>query len=522
METLRHLDGEISDAVTDRFLRYVRFDTESFDNGGKEIPSSPGQMDLAKHVVEEADGMGIEGTIQPFGVELILPATVQGKKSTAFTAHLDKVAPGNGVKPIVHDNYDGRDLVLDGRITTVREFPDLAKHIGKTVITSDGTTVLGADDCAGLAEIMTAFEVIKNYNLPHGELRAWFTFDEETSLYGAQELDNLKHFVDAAYPVDGSVDTLGVDTFNARNAFLTINPEEDLKTGYEMTIRIKGKDVFPGYAKADDKGEGGMVDPFRSLPLVLQQLTQTGRVHATTSLSGNCDELELKVLLGPNEITAKLAHEIFKITLPKVKNPYNAAEVEVVEDLAFREDVKDYDLTSVSLLLDSIDYSESAEQTSGYDPYIQPYVILPGEGQIKIFTLLRAFEDDQSIEQEARMLKLSETFGDSASMNVKFSYGNIRDVLAAHPQIRQYAEDALRMTGMEPNADPTRGGTEGAVFTLSREVFKGEEPGRQMPGCNLPSAEKKGAHSKHEWVGQQTLVDSTHNIINLARIYGVR
>ena len=224
----------------ERLIDYAKIHTTSDEESGLH-PSFAGEFDLANLLVKELKEIGMQGTRvdEHCYVYAFLPATPGYENSTklGFIAHMDTSpeASGKDVKPILRPNYDGSDIVLEGSgdILSVSRFPELKSYIGDTLITTDGTTLLGADDKAGVAEIMTAMETIISENIPPGELWVGFTPDEEIG-EGADFFD-LKNFgATYAYTVDGGdVNALEYENFNAASA----------------DISIKGVSVHPGSAK---------------------------------------------------------------------------------------------------------------------------------------------------------------------------------------------------------------------------------------------------------------------------------
>ncbi len=224
----------------ERFLNYVKIHTTS-DEESDLHPSFKGEFDLANILVDELKALGMSGVRvdEHCYVYAYLPATPGYENATklGFIAHMDTSpeASGKDVKPIIRENYDGSDIVLvgTGDILSVSRFPELKDFIGDTIITTDGTTLLGADDKAGVAEIMTAMDTIITENIPHGEIWVGFTPDEEIG-EGADFFD-LKNFgATYAYTVDGGdVNALEYENFNAAGA----------------EIAIKGVSVHPGSAK---------------------------------------------------------------------------------------------------------------------------------------------------------------------------------------------------------------------------------------------------------------------------------
>ena len=226
--------------VEERFLKYVSYWTTS-DEENEQIPSSNHQFELAKELEAELKELGLEKVIltDHCYVYGLLPATAgyEHVKAIGFIAHMD-TAPdysGKDVKPQVIENYDGKDVLLkgSGEYLKVSDFPDLESLAGRTLITTDGTTLLGSDDKAGLAEIMTAIEQIIASGVPHGDIWIGFTPDEGVG-HGA-DLFDLDYFkADFAYTLDGDYEgEVAFENFNAASA----------------SFQVKGVNVHPGEAK---------------------------------------------------------------------------------------------------------------------------------------------------------------------------------------------------------------------------------------------------------------------------------
>ena len=225
--------------VTDKFLRYVSYDTQSDENSTSQ-PSTFKQLVLLRQLVDELHAMGISNaSIDKDGyVMASIDSNVDAKvPAIGFIAHVDTSpdAPGANIHPKFVVDYDGSDIPLgDGRILTVAEFPELLNYKGQTLITTDGTTLLGADDKAGVAEIMCAAEYIMNHpEFKHGPVKIAFTPDEEIGR-GVVAFDVARFGADYAYTMDGGmVGELEYENFNAASA----------------KIHIQGRNIHPGYAK---------------------------------------------------------------------------------------------------------------------------------------------------------------------------------------------------------------------------------------------------------------------------------
>ncbi|NRS89949.1 tripeptide aminopeptidase [Flavobacterium sp. 7E] len=227
--------------IIDRFISYVTVDTES-DPNSTTTPSTAKQWDLANKLVEELKKIGMQDvTIDDKSyIMATLPSNVDHEVPTiGFVAHFDTTPDftGANVNPQIIKNYDGKDIVLNAEqniILSPSYFKDLLQYKGQTLITTDGTTLLGADDKAGITEIVTAMEfLINNPDIKHGKIRVGFTPDEEIGR-GAHHFDVAKFGAEWAYTMDGSqIGELEYENFNAAGAKIT----------------FKGKSVHPGYAK---------------------------------------------------------------------------------------------------------------------------------------------------------------------------------------------------------------------------------------------------------------------------------
>ena len=230
--------------ILDRFLRYVSVDTQSDENSESQ-PSSAKQLDLLRMLRDELTAMGVEATLDEYGyVMATLPSNIDRKvPAVGFIAHVDTSpdASGANVRPQIIENYDGGDIALKGvpgLFLKPSEFPELLAHKGETIITTDGTTLLGADDKAGVAEIMNAVQyMVEHPEFKHGEIRIGFTPDEEIGR-GVVKFDVKKFGAEYAYTMDGGeVGELEFENFNAASA----------------KIHIQGRNVHPGYAKGKMK-----------------------------------------------------------------------------------------------------------------------------------------------------------------------------------------------------------------------------------------------------------------------------
>ncbi len=224
--------------ILDKFLRYVSFDTQSSEESPSQ-PSTAKQLKLLSQLQGELQQMGIEASLDEYGyVMATIPAnTASNAPKLGFIAHVDTSpdAPGCNIKTQIIENYDGGDVVLgDGKSLKVSEFPEMQLYRGQTLITTDGTTLLGADDKAGVAEIMCAAEYMMTHpEFKHGEVKIAFTPDEEIGR-GVVKFDVKKFGADYGYTMDGGmIGELEYENFNAAGA----------------KIHIAGRNIHPGYAK---------------------------------------------------------------------------------------------------------------------------------------------------------------------------------------------------------------------------------------------------------------------------------
>ena len=260
------------DQIVNRFLKYVSFDTQS-DEASSSTPSTEKQFRLAEYLVEELRAVGLEEVemdAQGY-VYATLPSNVEHAVPTiGFIAHIDTSpdASGANVQPRIVQNYDGTDIVLDaeaGIVTAVEKFPELLRHVGEDLIVTDGHTLLGADDKAGIAEIVSAMAyLVQHPEVKHGRVRVAFNPDEEIGR-GAHQFDVERFGCEWAYTMDGGeVGELEFENFNAASA----------------RIDITGVSVHPGFAK--DK----MVNAARLATELVQKMPAAEVPEATTGYEG--------------------------------------------------------------------------------------------------------------------------------------------------------------------------------------------------------------------------------------------
>src|SRR6266542_675282 len=290
--------------LLDRFCRYVRIDTQANENAGT-YPSSPGQLELGGLLLAERRALDLRDASQDeHGIVLAtIPATVRHAAPTiAWIAHLDTSpeTSGKGVKPIVHRDYDGRDVQLPGdpsKVIRVSDNPDLLGVKGKTLVTTDGTTLLGADDKAGLSVIMEAAAyLVAHPEVPHGPIRLCFTCDEEIG-HGVDHLDLKQLGAHVGYTLDGGgVGEIDGETFSADLAIVT----------------IKGIKIHPAIAK------GTMVNAVRIAGQLLEHLPWLTLAPESTAdregflhpyrIEGGVGQVTVRILLR-DFATAKLAEK---------------------------------------------------------------------------------------------------------------------------------------------------------------------------------------------------------------------
>lgn len=224
--------------ITDRFLKYVSFCTTS-DEETNMTPSTPGQMEFAEYLATELKQIGLqEVSLDKNGyIMATLPANIEGKPVVGFIAHMDTApdASGKNIKPRIVSNYDGKDIVLNekqGIVLETAKYPEILNYKGQDIIVTDGTTLLGADDKAGVAEIVSAMEyLVAHPDIKHGKIRVGFTPDEEIG-QGADHFDVKAFGCDFAYTMDGgAVGELEFENFNAASCKITCH----------------GVNVHPGY-----------------------------------------------------------------------------------------------------------------------------------------------------------------------------------------------------------------------------------------------------------------------------------
>lgn len=346
-----------------RFVSYVTVDTES-DPESKTTPSTSKQWDLANSLVEELKQIGMkEVTIDENAyIMATLPSNLDKEAAViGFISHFDTSPDFSGanVKPRIIENYDGEDIILneaENIVLSPKDFDDLLLYKGDTLITTDGTTLLGADDKAGIAEIITAMEyLIQHPEIKHGKIRVGFTPDEEIGR-GAHKFDVKKFGADWAYTMDGSqVGELEFENFNAAGADVT----------------VKGKIVHPGYAKGKMINSMYMaMDFINSLPRLETPEHTEGRqgFFHLHSIKGDVDSTKLQYIIRDHdrghfearkEMISKLANEL------NAQYGHEAIKVEL-KDQYFNMREK------IEPVMHIVDIAEKAMIQAGIKPSIKP------------------------------------------------------------------------------------------------------------------------------------------------------
>lgn len=315
-------------ALVERFFRYVKIDTQSKEEVEDQYPSTEKQKELSRLLVDELKDMGIaDAEMDEFGyVMATLPSNLPAEKTPqipviGFLAHVDTSPEisGRDVNPVLHENYSGGDIILSessGLAIKADENPDLEECMGHDIITSDGSTLLGADDKAGVAEIMTMADVLlKNPTIPRGTIRIGFTPDEEVGA-GTKYFDIEKFGAQYAYTVDsGRAGNVENETFNAATA----------------VFRIKGVGVHPGYAK------GKLVNATRIASEIIKELEDMPAPETTEkkegylhpySMEGGSYEMTLKILIRDFEIEGLKEKSVFLEGLrERVAEKYPAGDI---------------------------------------------------------------------------------------------------------------------------------------------------------------------------------------------------
>lgn len=342
----------------ERLLDYVVVYTTS-DEKSQTVPSAEREFDLAHKLVAEMKEIGIadahvDDKCYVYGT---LPATqgMEDKPVIGFIAHMD-TAPdfcGQGVKPVLHENYDGGDVVLgkSGRTLSVKDFPHLKKYVGRTLITTDGTTLLGADDKAGIAEIMTAMECIVADKIPHGKICIGFTPDEEIG-EGADAFDVAHFGADYAYTLDGDLEgNIEYENFNASGAKVTVH----------------GNNVHPGSAKDIMVNSQTLAMEFHSmLPKeeVPEKTSGYEGFYHLTDMQGDVEKTELLYIIRDHDLDKFHAkEENMRRIARKLNEKYGQGTVE----LEIKESYRNM-RSQIEGCMEIIDWAKEATRMAGLTP----------------------------------------------------------------------------------------------------------------------------------------------------------
>lgn len=399
-----------------RFLKYVKYDTQS-DEESTSFPSTEKQKILSKDLAEELKQMGLKDAhMDEWGyVMATLPSNTDKKVDPiAFIAHVDTspAVTGANVNPVIRRNYQGGDIPLEngGWVIKESENPDLKNMVGFDIITTDGTTLLGADNKVGVAEIMDAINyLITHPEIKHGDIKVCFTPDEEVGR-GTEKIDLKKLGAKYAYTVDGSSrGEIETETFSAD----------------AVVIKFMGKNIHPGYAKG--------------------------------------------VMINSIKMAASFMESLPKDTL-------------------------------------------SPETTEKREGYVHCTSINGNEELTTLKFIIRDFETPKLKEYEELLKNLAEATvvnfpGSKMEFQVIEQYRNMIEVLKNHPQVMDYAVEAMKRLNIEPIMHPIRGGTDG-----SRLSFMG------LPTPNIFAGEHS-FHSQLEWVAVQDMHEAVKLIVEIAKVW---
>ncbi len=353
--------------IIDRFISYVTVDTES-DPNSDTTPSTAKQWDLANQLVEELKAIGMEEVTIDANAYIMatLPSNVEHEVPTiGFISHFDTTPDftGANIKPQIVENYDGKDIILNKEQNIVLSpgyFKDLLQYKGQTLITTDGTTLLGADDKAGITEIVTAMEyLINNPEIKHGKIRVGFTPDEEIGR-GAHKFDVEKFGADWAYTMDGSqIGELEYENFNAAGAKLTFS----------------GKSVHPGYAKGKMINSMLLANKFISKLPKHETPQETkgyeGFFHVT-GINGSIEETKVELIIRDHD---RKKFEKRKKAVEKIADKINKKFAKQFGGPIVSCEIKDsyYNMREkVEPVIHIVEVAEKAMKELGIKPIIKP------------------------------------------------------------------------------------------------------------------------------------------------------
>ena len=350
------------ESLKERFLRYVAIDTQSVEDSSEQ-PSSSKQLDLLNLLKRELESMGVQAEVDRYGYLMArIPSNIESQTSAVgFIAHVDTSpdASGKDVKPQIIENYDLSPIPLkgvEGLALRAEEFPELLAHKGETLITTDGTTLLGADDKAGVAEIMDAVQYICSHpEFRHGEVCIAFTPDEEIGR-GVDNFDTCKFGADYAYTMDGGeVGELEFENFNASSA----------------KVLIQGRNVHPGYAKGKMLNAIRIAEEFDALLPPEQKPEYTsnyeGFLHLT-SFKGTVEQAELSYIIRDHD-SGKLEQK--KKTLRQCADFINSRYGEQTAVLKISDQYRNM-REMVEPHYHIVEKAQKAMLMAGVEPRIQP------------------------------------------------------------------------------------------------------------------------------------------------------
>ena len=350
------------ETLKDRFLRYVKFETRS-DEKSESIPSTPTQLEFAKILAKELEEIGMENVYvnDACFVNATLPGNVDKDVPViGFIAHMDTADfNATNVNPKIVENYDGEDIVLNEAkdiVLSVEEFPNLKNYVGKTVITTDGTTLLGADDKAGIVEIVEAMKyLIEHPEIKHGTVKVAFGPDEEIGR-GADNFNVEEFGADFAYTMDGGpVGELEYESFNAAGA----------------VFKIKGKSVHPGTAKGKLINASLIAaEIVNSFPAdeVPEKTEGYEGFYFLDKINSNCEEAELSYILRDHDREKFEAKKEFAANVAKKINEKYGKELVSVE-------IKDQYYNMGEIIKDHmnvVEIAKKAMENLGIKPVIEP------------------------------------------------------------------------------------------------------------------------------------------------------
>lgn len=350
------------ETLKDRFLRYVKFETRS-DEKSETIPSTPTQLEFAKILAKELEEIGMENVYvnDACFVNATLPGNVDKDVPViGFIAHMDTADfNATNVNPKIVENYDGEDIVLNEAkdiVLSVEEFPNLKNYVGKTVITTDGTTLLGADDKAGIVEIVEAMKyLIEHPEIKHGTVKVAFGPDEEIGR-GADNFNVEEFGADFAYTMDGGpVGELEYESFNAAGA----------------VFKIKGKSVHPGTAKGKLINASLIAaEVVNSFPAdeVPEKTEGYEGFYFLDKINSNCEEAELSYILRDHDREKFEAKKEFAANVAKKINEKYGKELVSVE-------IKDQYYNMGEIIKDHmnvVEIAKKAMENLGIKPVIEP------------------------------------------------------------------------------------------------------------------------------------------------------